>query len=78
MKTLNYKKIPFNTVDNPRLDNNDLGPIKCDRCGCQTCAYLEIKTNVKIVLLCAGCLGNGLEMIYKAILNGTKRKRAAI
>jgi len=73
------KIIIFNTVNNPRLDNNDLGPVKCDLCGCQTCAYLEIKNYTRVstkdsysMLLCAGCLWDGLNIVHKAILNSTK------
>lgn len=67
------KTVIFDTIDNPRLNNNDLGPIKCNKCGCQTCAYLEVKGDINSTLLCAGCLENGIEMIYKTILdNSTK------
>ncbi len=61
--------IKFKGVSNPR-ECYDFGPVKCDRCSCNSTAFLEIKIapGIKIVL-CKGCLVEGEDIINKTILS---------
>ena len=60
-------------VYKPRLENRTedggFGPTKCSKCKTKVTCYLEIYMNDKLIMvLCKGCLYEGIEMINKAML----------
>lgn len=57
-----------NTINNPRKENGDFGPIKCQVCENYSSAYVELKDNT-YTIVCKGCLLNWVDLINKTILN---------
>jgi formylmethanofuran dehydrogenase subunit E len=60
-------------VYKPRLENRtisgDFGPSKCSKCGSKVTGYLEVYIdNELIMVLCKGCLYEGIESINNAML----------
>ena len=56
--------IKFETVLEPRTEDGGFGPNKCLKCGTKTTCYLRIILfRTSSVLLCMGCLGEGIEVI---------------
>jgi len=65
--------IEFKGISNPRI-GYDFGPVKCDKCRCDSNAFLEIKIAPKIkIVLCKGCLVKGEDVINKTVLSQCKR-----
>ena len=61
--------IKFKGISNPRIGYG-FGPVKCDKCGCDSNAFLEIQIAPRIkVVLCKGCLVEGEDVINKTILS---------
>ena len=66
----------FNSINCPRTENGGFGPVRCENCDGRSTAYLEIEfeeQNFKVVL-CKGCLLNGVEIINNTMLEDCVRK----
>lgn len=62
-------KIEFEELSNPREEDCDFGKYRCSR-GCSpTGAYVKLKMWRKNIILCKGCLLEGIALIDKSILN---------
>jgi len=60
-------------VYKPRLENRTknggFGPSRCSKCNAKVTCYLEVYLNDKLIMvLCKGCLYDGIEMINNAML----------
>ena len=61
--------IKFGTYSNPRKQNGDLGDRQCDKCGCKSQIYLLIN---EFMILCKGCLCDGIDIINNEIIESCK------
>lgn len=67
-------KIEFEGINNPRKEDGGFGEYRCSR-GCPpTGAYLKLKMWKKNIILCKGCLLEGIDLINKTILNDVRVK----
>jgi len=66
----------FNAINCPRTEDGGFGPQRCDNCDGKSTAYLEIEFEEKdfSVVLCKGCLLNGVEIINNTMLKDCIRK----
>ena len=66
----------FNSINNPRTEDGGFGKQRCDRCSGVSTAYLEIEFTYPdhSVVLCKGCLLEGVEIINKTMLDDCIRK----
>lgn len=69
MKSLNIKYSP--RLEN-RTENGGFGPSRCSKCGVKVTCYLELQINDVTILLCKGCLYEGIKMINNTIFESYK------
>lgn len=61
--------IEFEAVSEPRTEDGGFGPNKCLKCGAKTTCYLRIILfRTYSILLCMGCLEEGMEVIRDAMV----------
>ena len=64
----------FEGINNPRKEDGDFGDYRCSR-GCPpTGAYVKLGERWNDILLCKGCLLEGIDLINKTILNDAVTK----
>ena len=62
-------KIVYKPRLEDRTEDGGFGPSKCSKCDVQVTCYLEIYINdVLLMVLCKGCLYEGIEAINNAML----------
>jgi hypothetical protein len=67
-------KIELKGINNPRKENGDFGDYRCSR-GCPpTGAYVKLAMWKKNIILCKGCLLEGIDLINKTILDDAVTK----
>ena len=66
----------FKAINDPRTKNGEFGKQRCHRCGCKSTAYLKIefKDHRLSVVLCKGCLLEGVEIINNTMLEDCIKK----
>ena len=61
--------IEFEAVSEPRTKDGGFGPNSCLKCGAKTTCYLRlILFRTSSILLCRGCLEEGIEVICNAMV----------
>lgn len=55
--------IKFKAKLEPRTEDGGFGPSECTKCGTKTTCYLELHLHTTYILLCRGCLEEGIEVI---------------
>ncbi len=67
--------IEFEVVLEPRTEDGGFGPSVCSKCGAKTTGYLMIKViETCSILLCRGCLEEGIEVICGAMVKSYKEE----
>ena len=65
--------IEFEAVLEPRTEDGGFGPNKCLKCGAKTTGYLRIILfRTSSVLICKGCLDEGINVVNKAMIESYK------
>jgi len=66
----------FKAINCPRTEDGGFGPQRCSNCDGRSTAYLEIEFEEEAfsVVLCKGCLLNGVEIINNTMLEDCIRK----
>ena len=68
-------KIVYKPHLEDRTENGYFGPSKCYKCNAQVTCYLEIYINdILTMVLCKGCLYEGIEVINNAMLESYVKK----
>lgn len=66
--------IKFETKLEPRTKDGGFGPSDCAKCGAKTTVYLKVHIYTTYVLLCMGCLQEGINLIRKSLLESFERR----
>lgn len=61
-------------VNNPRTEDGDFGPWRCDACGASNPAFVRMIIKNENLLICKGCLEKGIKIINKTILEDAVHK----
>lgn len=68
--------IHFELLNNPRGENGEMGPLKCDVCSKKSTYYLDIIDELSfeesILWICKSCLTKGIKFIDESITDDIK------
>ena len=60
--------IKFEAVLSPRTEDGGFGPISCGKCKAKTTGYLKIILfRTSHIIICPGCLSEGIEMVHNTM-----------
>jgi len=72
---MTFKIIKYKVRLEPRTKDGGFGHSECTKCGCKTTAYLEFHLYGAFVLLCKGCLDEGIRVVNEVQLESFKNSR---
>lgn len=65
--------IEFEAVSEPRTEDGGFGPNSCLKCGAKTTCYLRLVLfRTSSILMCMGCLNEGIKTINDAMIESYK------
>ncbi len=70
--------IKFKTRVEPRTEDGGFGRSECAKCGTKVTTYLEFHLYTTYVLICMGCLQDGIDMICDTILDSCVKKEKEV
>jgi hypothetical protein len=64
----------YHPLNNPRTEDGDFGPWRCDACGSSSPAFVVLSIRNEDMIICKGCLLDGIEIINQTILKDAVEK----